>query len=158
MAGRPKSRRNADRHYNRQTIGADQFVPPGGCLVLITPEASALWVTSTPFAEFVKHAWPGAWVCSCFRNEAPHLDRSSDLIIEALAATRASLGEPPPQGLITFVDPSKTRHKRDPGRCFLRAGFRRVGMTKGGLVALLIESGSFPAASSPIGLQLGLYA
>lgn len=60
----------ADRHYNRQKIGSPQFVPPGRCCVLLTPAANALWVTSWPFAEFTKHEWAGAWVCSCFRNES----------------------------------------------------------------------------------------
>lgn len=67
----------ADRHYNRQKVGSPQFVPPGTCLVLTMP--SALWITSWPKAEFVQHAWPGAWMCSAFRNEdRTHL--SSDLI------------------------------------------------------------------------------
>ena len=51
----------ADRHYNRQKVGSPQFVPPGRCLVLLTEDARALWVTSWPFAEFTKHAWAGAW-------------------------------------------------------------------------------------------------
>lgn len=69
----------ADRHYNRQHIGAVNFVPPGRCVVLSIPDA-AFWVTSWPFAEYVRHAWPGAWVCSAFRNEAPDRYLSSDLI------------------------------------------------------------------------------
>ena len=32
----PRTRVLADRHYNRQKIGAAQFVPPGACLVLRT--------------------------------------------------------------------------------------------------------------------------
>lgn len=39
----------------------------------------AVWITSWPFAE--KHAWPGAWVCSAFRNEGDEL--SSTLITSA---------------------------------------------------------------------------
>lgn len=135
----------ADRHYTRQKVGSPQFVPPGRCVVLLTPDADALWVTSWPYAEYVKHAWAGAWVCSLFRNESPHL--SSSLITEAIAATRAIWGDPPPLGMITFVDAGKVRPKRDPGRCYLRAGFRRVGMTKGGLVALQLLPDQMPAAS-----------
>jgi hypothetical protein len=45
----------ADRHYNRQKIGSPQFVPPGRCLVLLTRNADALWVTSWPYAEYVRH-------------------------------------------------------------------------------------------------------
>lgn len=133
----------ADRHYNRQKIGSPQFAPPGRCLVLKTPGRDAFWITSWPFAEYVKHAWPGAWVCSAFRNESPLL--SSELIRSAIAATRATWA-PPDNGLVTFVDPKKTRKKRDPGRCFIRAGFRRVGYTKGGLVALQILPDEMPDA------------
>jgi len=32
----------ADRHYNRQKPGTSQFVPPGRCIVLLTPKATAL--------------------------------------------------------------------------------------------------------------------
>ena len=46
--------------------------------------------------------------------------------------------------MITFVDTTKTRKKRDPGRCFLRAGFKACGMTKGGLVALQLLPEDMP--------------
>jgi hypothetical protein len=67
----PLARVLADRHYNRQSVGAQDFAPPGRCLVLRTPAADAFWITSWPFAEYVQHAWAGAWVCSAFRNESP---------------------------------------------------------------------------------------
>lgn len=147
----PATRRIADRHYNRQKIGSPQFVPPGRCVVLRTPEADAFWVTSWPFAEYVKHAWPGAWVCSAFRNESPHL--SSELITEAVAATLAVWPEPPDLGIVTFVDESKTRRKRDPGRCYRRAGFVPCGYTKGGLFALRLDVADMPAAEPALGTQ-----
>ena len=146
----PLARVIADRHYNRQKPGTRQFVPPGRCVVLYQPDA--FWVTSWPFAEYVKHAWPGAWVCSAFRNEGAGL--SSDLIRQAVAATRAIFGEPPALGMISFVDASKTRHKRDPGRCFLRAGFRNVGFTKGKLVALQLLPDAMPEAMLPLGMTM----
>jgi site-specific DNA-cytosine methylase len=154
----PRARAIADRHYNRQTVGAAQFVPPGRCLVLVTPEARAFWITSFPFAEYVKHAWAGAWVCSAFRSEAPELYRSSDLIGEAVAATRAFFGEPPELGMVTFVDAGKVRRKRDPGRCFVRAGFERVGETEGGLVALLMRPSAMPGPVPAVGAQEALFA
>lgn len=129
----------ADRHYNRRKIGSPQFVPPGRCVVLRAPRA--LWVTSWPFAEYVRHAWPGAWVNSLFRNEGEGL--SSELITLAIAHTR-SVWEPPEIGMITFVDAGKVRHKRDPGRCYLRAGFHHIGETKGGLVALQLLPDEMP--------------
>jgi hypothetical protein len=138
----PRACALADRHYTRQHIGAPQFVPPGRCLVFLTPEADALWVTSWPFAEYVKHAWPGAWICSLFRNESAAL--SSEMIRAAVSLTRA-YWEPPPLGMLTFVDPGKVRRKRDPGRCYLKAGFVRVGETKGGLVALQMTPDRMPS-------------
>src|SRR4029079_206887 len=157
----PASRRIADAHYNRQKVGADQFVPPGRCVVLVIPEV-AFWVTSWPFPEYVKHAWPGAWICSAFRNERRDLYLSSDLVTEALAATRHHW-DPPLLGMITFVDPAKTHHKRDPGRCFRRAGFHvsgrcpgcagRPATTEGGLVALHCATEDMPAAFPPLVTQ-----
>ncbi len=137
----------ADRHYNRQSVGSPQFVPPGRCLVLLTEHADALWVTSWPFAEFTKHAWAGAWVNSLFRNESPTL--ASDLIREAVARTRGKWPEVPALGMITFVDASKVKHKRDPGRCYLRAGFRHAGATQGGLLAFQLLPGDMPDAITP---------
>lgn len=167
----PAGRVLADAHYNRESVGADQFVPPGRCVVLVIP-SEALWITSWPFAEYVKHAWPGAWVCSTFRNERPDLHLSSSLITEAIAATRFYWA-PPSQGLITFVDRDQTRRKRDPGRCFRKAGFHVAGKapgayrpvcicdgtepeTKGGLVALHLASSSMPSTIQPYGGQASL--
>jgi hypothetical protein len=123
----------ADRHYNRRKVGSPQFVPSGRCFVLLTASRNALWVTSWPFARFVKHAWPGAWVNSLFRNDSSAY-LSSDLITWAVALTRA-IWEPPENGIVSFVDASKVRRKRDPGRCYRRAGWKHVGFTKGGLWA-----------------------
>lgn len=138
----PDVRPLADRHYNRQKIGAPQFAPPGRCLVLKTKELDAFWITSWPFAEYVKHAWAGAWICSAFRNESNHL--SSELILEAVAATRAKYPVSPVMGMVTFVDTTKTRKKRDPGRCYRKAGFLPVGKTKGGLIALQLLPQDMP--------------
>jgi hypothetical protein len=137
----------ADRHYNRQKIGSPQFAPPGRAFVLKTPALDAFWITSFPFAEYVKHAWAGAWVCSAFRNEGPHL--SSTLIREAVGLSIFKYGAPPALGIVTFVDGCKVRHKRDLGRCYLRAGFRNAGHTKGGLVALQLLPPDFPSAVYP---------
>lgn len=139
----------ADRHYNRQKVGSPQFVPPGRCVVLLTDDADALWVTSWPIAEYVQHAWAGAMVCSLFRREPSCPHRASDLIRAACAATRAHWPELPALGMITFVDAGKVRHKRDPGRCYRRAGFRPVGHTAAGLVALQLLSADFPPPTPP---------
>ena len=138
----------ADRHYNRQKIGSPQFVPPGRCLVLKTAGLDAFWVTSWPLAEYVRHAWAGAWVCSAFRNEGDHL--SSELIREAVACTIHKYGTAPNLGMVTFVNTKKTRKKRDPGRCFLRAGFKNCGVTKGGLIALQLLPEDMPNPERPM--------
>jgi len=136
----------ANAHYNRQSPASPQFVPPGRCLVLKTACRRALWVTSAP--RYVMHAWPGAWMNTLFRNEGAGL--SSELILEALAVTRHLWGDPPLEGCITFVDARQVRRKRDPGRCYRRAGFQVAGMTAGGLVALHIAPAGFPPAAAPL--------
>jgi hypothetical protein len=143
----------ADRHYNRRKVGSPQFVPPGRSLVLYaeSDEARAFWITSWPFGEYVRHAWPGAWVCSAFRNEG--LGLSSDLIRQAVSASLWKWPEPPDLGMVTFVNRDKVRRKRDPGRCFLRAGFTVCGETKGGLIALQLLPEDMPAALEPLGAQ-----
>lgn len=145
----PVARAIADRHYNRQSVGAKNFVPPGRCLVLLTTDTSALWVTSWPYAEYVKHAWAGAWVNSLFRREGGAVV-ASQLIREAVAATRWRWPDVPSLGMVSFVDASKVKHKRDPGRCYIRAGFRCDGETAGGLVALRMEPDLMPCAEAPL--------
>lgn len=76
----------ADRHYNRRKVGSPQFVPPGRALVLVTPAYDALWVTSFPYAQYVRHAWAGAMVCSLFRNESP--TRASEVFTQTLKYRR----------------------------------------------------------------------
>lgn len=115
------ARKIADRHYNRQKIGSQRFLPPGRCVTLLSRDGQALWVTSWPYAIYVRHAWAGAWINSLFRNESSVL--SSVLIRDALAVTRSIWPNPPSLGLVTFIDTEKTKRKRDPGRCYIRAGF-----------------------------------
>jgi hypothetical protein len=138
----PVANRIAKRHYNCQSPDSDQWVKPGPCLCLRTASGDAVWSSSAPFAEYTKHAWPGAWECSTFRNESDWL--SSELIREAVAATLHAWGEPPPLGMVTFVNPAMVRHKRDPGRCFLRAGFVHVGWTPKGYRVLELFPDAMP--------------
>jgi hypothetical protein len=145
----PLAKQLADRHYNRQNPDSAQFVPPGRCLVLRTPAADAVWVTSWPLAEYVQHGWGGAWVNSLFRNES--LALSSELIREAIAGTAWFFGRPPALGIVTFVDPLKVRRKRDPGRCYRKAGFALVGTTKAGLLAWQMLPADMPAPAAPLG-------
>ena len=143
----------ADRHYSRQKIGSPQFVPPGRCHVLkreTEDGGKAVWVTSWPFAQYVKHAWAGAWVNSFFRNEGAGL--SSELILSAIIETQL-IWEPPPLGMITFVCPKRVppttiRGAKMWGYCYQKAGFKHVGFTKGGLWAWQMLPHEMPAIPS----------
>ena len=160
----PKAREIADRHYNRQKPGSSQFVPPGRCLVLYgeTDTGKALWVTSWPYAQYVRHAWAGAWICSAFRNEGAGL--ASQMILDAVAATRSKYGEPPAQGMVTFIDRSKVRPTmvhgaRTWGYTYKLAGFQEVGETKSGLLALQLLPENMPLPQTIVDLasQLSLF-
>jgi hypothetical protein len=135
----------ADRHYNRQKVGSPQFVPPGRCLVF--KQADAVWVSSWPFPEYVKHAWPGAWVNSMFRNEGGD-GVASAMIREAVAATCAEW--PVPQlGMVSFIDPLHVRPRKVRGRAtwghsYFEAGFVHVGYTKAGLWAMQLTPDRMP--------------
>ena len=77
------------------------------------------------------------------------------MIWEALQASRAVLGEPPALGLVTFVNRSKVKPTRVRGLdgwgwTYLKTGFRVVGETKGGLLALQILPRDMPAATRPM--------
>lgn len=167
-----KARLIADRHYSRQKPGTPQFVPPGSCVVFLATTGIAYWVTSWPLAEYTHHAWAGAWICSAFRNEGAGL--SSELIREAVAATRWRYPEIPDLGMVTFVDPSKVRRKRDPGRCFRKAGFVPAicpvhsemepecaachYRTKSGLLVLQLMPDRMPEPEPAINQQLRMFS
>ena len=115
--------------------------------MLLAENADALWVSSWPLAEYVKHDWPGAWICSCFRNESDHI--ASELIREAIAATVGEWGKPPSLGMITFINRKKVRFTivrgvKTWGYCYKKAGFKECGETKGGLLALKLDPCDFP--------------
>ena len=146
----------ANRHYSRQKPGTPQFVKPGRCIVLLTEDETALWVSSWPFPQFTKHAWPGAWECSVFRNEGLHL--ASDLIRDAVAATRFIWGELPalPLGMVTFIDPKEVRQKprKDYGMCYQKAGWRLLEQkTEGGLFVLQALPNGLVEAEPPRNYQ-----
>lgn len=148
------ARELADRHYNRQKPGTPQFVPPGSCCVFVTRCRRAFWVTSAPIAKYVKHAWPGAWMCSAFRNEGA--GQASELIRHAIAHTRWHYHhrEIPAYGMVTFVDPEKTpgvvvRGERIHGFSFGKAGFKHVGYTEAGLWAWQILPHEMPLPTMP---------
>jgi hypothetical protein len=158
----PHAKELADRHYNRQKPESPQFVPPGRCLVLTADTASgrALWITSWPFAQYVRHAWAGAWVCSAFRNEGA--GRASDLICSAVAATRQHYGEPPELGMVSFINrkhvkPTMVHGVSVWGWTWFKAGFRCIGETQGGLLAIGILPQNMPKPEPAHGSTLKLH-
>jgi hypothetical protein len=124
-----RARALADRHYSRQTVGAVDFMPAGRVFVLLTHCGRAVWGV----VENLDPAGELRWRCSIFRNEGAGL--SSELIREATTLThvrwRRRYGALPPVALTTEIDAASVRHKRDPGRCFFRAGWRYVRTTNG---------------------------
>ena len=94
-------------------------------MILLTPDARALFV----WRKFISDAGETGVNCAVFRNEGTSEGRSSDLI---LSAKEWAWKRWPNERLYTYVDPSKVRHKRDPGRCFIKAGFHFCGKTKEG--------------------------
>jgi len=159
-------------------------MPPGSCCVFGVEvpgryEYAALWGTSAPLAEYVRHKWAGAWVCTIFRNESTL--PGVQLIREAVAATLAYYGEPPLLGMVTMVDPrviEGTFRRTSAGAelcwgySFQRAGFRvaicpdhmiRVddcqachGLTKDGKVVLQLLPCDMPEPSRAIVAQRSL--
>jgi hypothetical protein len=120
-----------ERHYSAYQYkdGRERklFCGPGEKLVLLTEEGDALWV----WRRFIENheSEPHGVNCAVFRNESPHL--ASELILEA---ERVAWCRWPGQRLYTYVNPERT--SRNPGYCFLRAGWQRCGKTKGGLLVL----------------------
>ena len=153
--GEPAALKIADKHYSRQKPGTPQFVKPGRCIVFMANDHSALWVTSWPYAQYVKHEWAGAWENSLFHRitDSPYLAR--DLIEQAVAVTRFLYGPPPELGIITIIDPRKVR-STNPGYCYQKAGWKRIGTTKAGLPVFGQTPDEMPDPAPPYGYQTRL--
>ena len=112
------------RHYSykpyRDGRKSQHFVGPGEKMVLITPDARALFV----WRKFISRDRQQGVNCAVFRNEGAGL--SSDLI---RAACECAWQRWPGERLYTYVNPRKVRSS-NPGYCFLMAGWRRCGITK----------------------------
>ena len=119
-----------ERHYSayRYADGRQRklFVGPGEKVVLRTERADALFV----WRRFIDDSGQDGINCAVFRNEGPHL--SSELIRQADAIADCLW---PDRRHYTYVDRQKVA-STNPGFCFLRAGWRRCGVTKGGLLIL----------------------
>ena len=113
----------ADKHYSRQKVGTNQFMPPGRTIVLRNYEGTVvfgwLWQDKRDDGQ-------QGYNCSIFRNESSRL--SSDVILEAETYAFSVWG---PNRVFTYIDPSKLRkqehkyrHAKVPGKCFFAAGWK----------------------------------
>ena len=123
----PELRNLYDRHYSaykyKDGRKPKKFVGPGEHIVLTLPDCSALFV----WRKFRDDSGQTGVNCAVFRNESQL--KSSDLVREADAIADFCW---PRERHYTYVRASAVK-SRNPGWCFLCAGWQRCGYTKGGL-------------------------
>lgn len=119
-----------ERHYSahRYQDGRKRvlFAGPGFKIVLRTWEGDAFFV----WRKFKDDSGQQGINCAAFRNESAF--KSSDLIRQADAIADFCF---PSERHYTYVDAAKVR-SRNPGYCFIVAGWRRCGTTKSGKLVL----------------------
>jgi hypothetical protein len=129
----PKAQELADRHYSRKTPGSKKgFIGPGEKLVLLSPTGDALFTWLRSRADYRGDKIDGV-NCTIFRNEGSVL--SSKLILEA---EKFAHDRWPGLKLFTYVSKAKVKSK-NPGWCFMKAGWKLVGENKSGELRLLVK-------------------
>ena len=113
------------RHY-KDGRKRTKFVGPGQHIVLTTPTRDALFV----WRKFIDDSGQQGVNCAVFRNESEVL--SSRLIVEADAIADFAW---PGERHYTFVRAEAVK-SRNPGWCFICAGWSKFGHTSSGLVIL----------------------
>jgi hypothetical protein len=123
-----KRRDQFDMFNQARNRNMNHVAGPGEKLFLVTPDERALFV----WRKFISMNHQQGVNCAVFRNEGSCAGRSSDLIQQAdyIAWSRW-----PGERLYTYVDTKKVK-SRNPGYCFLMAGWRRCGWTKSGLLIM----------------------
>lgn len=137
-----------ERHYSayryRDGRRRNQFVGPGEWIVLRTSAADAFFVWRNFIDDCIdeRTGKPQEGInCAAFRNETSH--QSSELIRQSDAIAYCAWPHP---RHYTYVDTKKVR-SRNPGFCFIMAGWRRCGWTKSGLLILeKVLTGATPPA------------
>lgn len=121
-----------ERHYSayRYRDGRKRklFCGPGEKVVLRTEAGDAFFV----WRRFRDDSGQQGVNCAVFRNEAPAKYRSSNLIRQADAIADCIW---PGVRHYTYVRAEAVRSK-NPGFCFIAAGWHKCGTTKGGLLIL----------------------
>ena len=119
-----------ERHYScyKYADGRERklFCGPGEKMVLLTVNNDALFV----WRKFIDGSGQSGVNCAVFRNEGNI--QSSVLITEAVEIARMRW---PEERFYTYVNPGKIKSS-NPGYCFQKAGWRKCGVTKGGLIIL----------------------
>lgn len=119
-----------DKHYSHRIYKDGRRTPlfcgPGEKIILRTWEGDALFV----WRKFRDDSGQQGINCAVFRNESKF--KSSDLIRQADSIADFCW---PGERHYTFVNAKKIKSV-NPGFCFQRAGWRKCGVTKGGLVIL----------------------
>lgn len=140
--GDDRARALAARHYSWRTYRDGRirrlFVGPGEKMVLLTVACDALFV----WRKFIDKSGQRGVNCALFRNESgrgcrnsTHPHCSSRMIHEACVLAWRRW---PGARLYTYVN--RRAVSANPGYCFIRAGWRRCGLTKGGLQILELEA------------------
>jgi len=128
--GEPELRQMYERHYScyhyKDGRKPKKFVGPGEHIVLTTPKRTALFV----WRKFIDASGENGINCSIFRNESEIL--SSDLIREADAIADFIW---PGERHYTYVRGEAVK-SRNPGWCYICAGWSKCGFTKKGLLIL----------------------
>jgi hypothetical protein len=119
-----------ERHYSsykyKDGRRPKKTVGPGQYIMLRTWNCDACWV----WKKFKDDSGQTGINCAVFRNESKI--KSSDLIRQADAIADFCW---PGERHYTYVDARKVQSK-NPGYCFIAAGWRRCGWTKSGLLIL----------------------
>lgn len=125
--GDPTARSIFDRHYSRYKYADGRkpakFIGPGQYMLLMTQDARAIFA----WRKFISADGQTGVNCAIFRNEGSGVWLSSDLIKEAMCLAWIRW---PCERFFTYINPRAIRAKRDPGRCFIRAGWKQCGITK----------------------------
>lgn len=127
-----------EKHYSRKRYADGRvqrlFCGPGEKIVLRTFCGRAFFVWRHFHDDCLdpRTGAPQSGIyCSAFRNDGSQF-RSSDLVAQADAIADCVW---PDRRHYTYVNAAAVQ-SRNPGYCFLCAGWRRCGRTKGGLVIL----------------------
>ena len=119
-----------ERHYSayryRDGRVRKLFCGPGQKVVLRTRSGDACFI----WRVFMDNSGQEGANCAMFRNESSH--QSSELIRQA---DQVAFAIWPDRRHYTYVN-AKAVRSTNPGFCFIKAGWRRCGMTRGGLVIL----------------------